>query len=389
MVQSLIARVCAISDPREAGAEYALGLREAVSAAVDYGLDTIAGEAGAVPDVLVEQARSAARNGVSLDTVLRRYLAGYTLLCDHVLSEAERTGDQNDRDLRQALRAQSAQLDRLLAVVTDAYTTEVADRHTTVERRNAERVRCLLDGDLVDAADLNYELDGWHLGLVSAGPSATRAIRELAALLDRRLLLALPGGDVVWAWLGGRHPISADDVRDRSTALLDHSVSVAVGQPAEGVDGLRLTHRQASAAFPLATSARGRLVSYFDVALVAAAWQDDVLSRSLSQMFLAPLARERDGGATLLKTLQAYLVSARNVASAASRLGVSRQTVNSRLRTIEDHIGRSLDTCGPEAETALRLWELGHPTALATISQNDQKGQSICHIGGESVARKD
>jgi hypothetical protein len=377
MVQALVARVCAISDPREAGAEYALGLREAVSAAVDYGLATFDGEAGAVPGVLVEQARSAARNGVSLDTVLRRYLAGYTLLNDYVLGEAGRDGRNDDHGLRAALRAQSVQLDRLLAVVTDAYTSEVADRHATVERRSAERVRRLLDGDLIDASELNYALEGWHLGLVAAGPFAARAIRDLAAVLDRRLLLALPGGEIVWAWLGGRQPLSADEVRESSIPLLNQDgVCIAIGQPAEGVGGLRLTHRQASAAFPLVARANDSLVSYSDVALVAAAWADDVLSWSLSQMYLAPLATERDGGASLLKTLQAYYSTARNAASAASRLGVTRQTVNSRLRTIEDHIGRSLDACASEVETALRLWELGHPTALATISLNDQKGSS-------------
>jgi PucR C-terminal helix-turn-helix domain/GGDEF-like domain len=388
MVQALTARVCAISDPREAGAEYALGLREAVAAAVDYGLATIAGEAGAVPGVLIEQAKAAARNDVSLDTVLRRYLAGYTLLCDHVLVEAEH---EDERELRHALRGQSAQLDRLLAAVTDAYTTEIADRHTTVQRRTAERVRRLLDGDLVDTADLNYELEGWHVGVVAAGPSAPKAVRELAGLLDRRLLLVLPGGEIAWAWLGARDATTVDAIQAATTFLVEggHSVQLALGQPARGLAGLRLTHRQARAAFPLTAHTKYRLVDYADVALVAAAWEDDVLSRSLSQMFLAPLAGERDGGASLLKTLQAYFAATRNVASAASRLGVSRQTVNSRLRSIEDHIGRSLDTCGPEAETALRLWELGHPTALATISQNDQKGQSICHIGGESVARRD
>ncbi len=393
MVQSLTARVCAISDPREVGPGYAHGLREAVSAGVDYGLATLAGkpQAAPIPAVLIEQARVAARNGVSLDTVLRRYLAGYTLLCDHVLLETERAGNSDDHDLRQALRAQSAQLDRLLAVVTETYMAEVADRHATSERRRAEQVRRLLNGGLVETAELDYELEGWHLGVVAGGPSASGVVRELATSLDRRLLLVLPGGEIVWAWLGGRRPISADDIRDISIPFLERgqSISIAVGQPAGGIDGLRLTHRQAKTAFPLAARTKGHLVRYSDVALVAAAWEDDLLSRSLSQMFLAPLASERDGGASLLKTLQAYLATARNAASAASRLGVSRQTVNGRLRAIEGHVGRSLDTCAPEAETALRLWELGHPTALAIWSQRDKGATAICHIAGETTVRKD
>jgi PucR C-terminal helix-turn-helix domain/GGDEF-like domain len=382
IAESLIARVCAISDPREAGPEYVVGLREAVAAALDYGLAAIAGRAptGPVPVVLVEQARAAARNGVSLDTVLRRYLAGYTLLCDHLLSEAERDGGAKDHDLRRALRAQSAQLDRLLAVVTQAYMAEVADRHGTTDRRRAEMVRQLLDGDLVDVSDLGYELDGWHLGVVAAGPSAPKAIRELAALLERSLLLALPGGETAWAWLGGRHPISAKDIRESSIPSLDrgHSITMAIGEVGEGLDGLRLTHRQAKAAFPIARRAKGGLLRYSDVAIVASAWEDDILSKSLTEMFLAPLASERDGGGSLLKTLQAYFAAGRNAASAASALGLSRQTVNSRLRAIEEKIGRPLDGCGAELETALRLWELGHPTALAW-SRGDEGQARLSH----------
>lgn len=391
IVESVTVRVFAVSDPREVGApEYVLGLREAVAAAVEYGIAALDGETHqVVPGVLVEQARAAARNGVSLDTVLRRYLAGYTLLNDHLVREAERDRDGNEHDLRQALRGQSAQLDGLLAVVADAYMAEVADRHTTTERRRADRVRDLLDGGLVDAADLDYELNGWHLGLVACGPSAPTLIRELALKLDRRLLVVLPGGDNSWAWIGGRHPISAEDLCDSAAALLKESdsIKIAVGQPAQGVEGLRLTHRQARAAFPLIGHAQGRLVSYCDVSLVAAAWGDDVLARSLSQTFLAPLAAERDGGASLLKTLQAYYATARNAASTASKLGVSRQTVNNRLRTIEYNIGRPLDTCGPETQTALRLWELGHPTALTIISQNDQNGRLVSHIASKPTAR--
>jgi hypothetical protein len=371
-----------VSDPSGVGGpDYVVGLREAVSAALDYGLAAIREEARGepVPLALLEQARAAARNGVSLDTVLRRYLAGYTLLCDQVLLEGERDPGLDGHELRRALRAQSGKLDHLLAVVTEAYMAEVTSRQATSEGRRAERVRRLLEGGLIDAAEIGYELEGWHLGVVAGGPSAARAVRELVALLDRRPLLVPAGGGTAWGWLRGREPVPVDDVRDRSVSLLERfpGVSVAVGEPAEGVDGLRLTHRQARAAFPIATHAKGRLVSYSEVAIVAAAWQDEVLARSLSRMFLAPLASERGGGAILLTTLRAYFDAARNAASAASRLSVSRQTVSTRLRAIEDHLGRPLDTCGPEAETALALWELGHPIALAVWSGRDQRQLTV------------
>jgi len=72
--------------------EYALGLRAAVAAAVEYALTGI--EQGddwpaPIPTAAIVQARRAARGGVGLDTVLRRYIAGYTLLEDFVMDAVE------------------------------------------------------------------------------------------------------------------------------------------------------------------------------------------------------------------------------------------------------------------------------------------------------------
>lgn len=69
----------------------------------------------------------------------------------------------------------------------------------------------------------------------------------------------------------------------------------------------------------------------------------------------APLADGRDGGLELRKTLRAYFTTGRNITSAASALGVSRQTVGNRLRVIEEKLGRTIESCAPEIEVALRL----------------------------------
>lgn len=109
---------------------------------------------------------------------------------------------------------------------------------------------------------------------------------------------------------------------------------------------------------PIALRQSPGLVRYTDVALLASALRDDTLAGSLEGLYLAPLAEERDGGAALRRTLRAYFMAGRNVSSAAAALGVSRQTVNSRLRAIEERIGRPLDACTAELETALRLRDL-------------------------------
>ena len=81
--------------------------------------------------------------------------------------------------------------------------------------------------------------------------------------------------------------------------------------------------------------------------------KDDVLRASVQELFLSPL-RKRDRG-VLLGTLRAYFAADRNTSSAAAALGVSRQAVAKRLRTIEERLGRPLSDRGLELEAVLRL----------------------------------
>jgi hypothetical protein len=73
-------------------AEYDAGLYAAVSEAIDYALNALeqgGGWSEPAPPAVVAQARRAARIGVSLDTVLRRYQAGHAKLVDFILEAAE------------------------------------------------------------------------------------------------------------------------------------------------------------------------------------------------------------------------------------------------------------------------------------------------------------
>jgi DNA-binding PucR family transcriptional regulator len=53
--------------------------------------------------------------------------------------------------------------------------------------------------------------------------------------------------------------------------------------------------------------------------------------------------------------LRAFLDAGCNVSAAAAALGVTRQTVASRLRVIEHQIGRPVDACLAELDLALRM----------------------------------
>jgi hypothetical protein len=355
---AMFARVQAISDPRQStDPDYAEGLRVAIATALDYGIAALERSEDRVPPIptaLLSQARLAVRSRVSLDTVLRRYFAGYTLLGDFVIEEAERAGISSGPALKRLLRAQAGVLDRLLASVSEEYKRE-SDRPSSSEERRAERIGRLLGGEPLDTSDLAYDFGGWHLGIVAAGPGATEAIGNLASPFDCRLLIVCPREGAVWAWLGSRRAFSQEGLKALDSPELPSSLSLAIGEPGEGLGGWRLTHRQAKAALPIASRLREGVVHYAEVALLASMLGDDLLVASLRQLYLAPLAEEREGGAVARETLMAYFAADRNVSSAAARLGVSRHAVARRLRAVEERIGCPLSHCYGELEAALRI----------------------------------
>jgi hypothetical protein len=340
--------------------EFMEGQREAVAAAVDYGIEAIEfGEARCreVPAIFHVQARLTARSAVSLDMMMRRYFAGYVLLGDFLMREADQSS-LNGATLQYIMRDTAAVFDRLISTIADEYQREARGLLSSPDERIAARVRALLKGELLDATDIDYEFEAWHLGALATGCEGLDVMRRLAKSLDRRLLSIQSDEGVVWAWLGGRAPVDPDDLCAALSSLGSEELCLAFGEPAHGLAGWRLTHRQAQAVLPIAKREGPGCVHYAEAGLLAALLQDDLVTTSLQERYLAPLATERDGGATFRATLRAFFASDRNVSSAAARLGVGRHTVTNRLRLIEEKIGRHLPSSGAEIEAALRLHDL-------------------------------
>ncbi len=234
----------------------------------------------------------------------------------------------------------------------------VRTRPQSVEERRVERLRGLLAGESVDTCGFDYPFEGCHVGAVARGAEARRVTDALARILGCRHLAVRRDDGLVWAWLGHRERPDLRRLNRLATARLPTGTSLALGEVAYGLAGWRRTHRQARAAFLVAARRPGSPVRYADVALLASMAQDDLLTASLHEIYLAPLREERDGGATLRETLRAWFAAGRNGASAAAALNVSRQTVTNRLQTVEDRLGRPLVACATAIEAALRLEEL-------------------------------
>lgn len=359
--EAISTRVYAISDPRQvADPAYPEGLDAALLAAIEFRLGVLeAGErqVAEVPAVLLAQARLEARDGVSLDTVLRRYFAGNALFGDGLVEEAGRAKVPSGA-LRRLLGAQATAGDRLIAAVSAEYAREAESRPRSAAERRRECVKSLLAGELVDHSELGYDLDAHHLGLMAKGEGAGELVRRLGAALDRRLLAVRREEEAIWGcWLGGRSRLESEEVlRALAEAGADGAI-VTVGEPGEGLSGWRFSHLQAKAALAVAERRGEPVLRYADVALLASIVRDDLLASSLRQLYLTPLEAMKDGGEVARGTLRAYFAAGRNVSSTAAALGVDRRTVRNRIGAVEALLGRPLGAVAADLEIALRLDE--------------------------------
>jgi PucR C-terminal helix-turn-helix domain/GGDEF-like domain len=352
-------RIYAISDPREvADPGYLHGLNEAVAAAIEYRLGVLEGgerQAPDLPAVLLAQARLDARDGVPLDTVLRRYFAGNALFGDFLVEEAERA-EVPSAALRPLLAAQATLGDRLIAAVSAEHAREGKNRPRSAAERRRQCVKALLAGELVDHSDLGYDLDAHHMAVMAKGDGAEELMRGVAQTLDRRLLAVRREEEPILAcWLGGTRPLAATEAISALVAAAPERVFVTVGEPGEGLAGWRFSHHQAKAALPVAERRGEAVLRYADVAVLASIDRDELLATSLRRLYLEPLERMRDGGRVARETLRAYFEAERNISSTAAALGVDRRTVRNRLRGIEELLGRPLTGSLADLEIALRL----------------------------------
>jgi hypothetical protein len=166
--------------------EYLHGVRGTVAASLDYiltGLEAGEGSAASVPQVVLAQARRAARQGVGVDVVLRRCVAGYVTLEDFIMQEADHSPLWTGGGVRHVLAASAALLDCLIVPITAAYSEEISQFADSGVSMNG-RGNLLHIGIAVDnrVAEGSFHGDGAIPGMF-ANPSASRP-RECLLFLD-------------------------------------------------------------------------------------------------------------------------------------------------------------------------------------------------------------
>jgi DNA-binding PucR family transcriptional regulator len=363
-----IAEPAPTSDP-----EYAAGVQEATREAVDYaiaGIQTGESLSDAIPSAVARQARRAARSGVPLETVLRRYHAGDRRLSEWMTGVAD---DIPAEALQEIARTQGLIVDKLTAGVAVEFNCELERSRQAPSQRLRERVRALLDGERDHDSALPYDFSGWHLGLIGSGPSVEDGIRQAARQADRQVL-CVPGisDDRVWVWLGGRRE---PDIRELEAALehgLPEGASVCVGEVHQGLEGWRLTHAEAQIALQIAICRPLTITRSRDVVLLSAVLRDPRLAESIVQTFIQPLESRSGRGPVLRETLRTYFGAEQNAATTANRLNVDRATVRRRLTSVETLLGLKIDTYVPQLQVALAVEELLAASQALSVGARSQ-----------------
>jgi GGDEF-like domain len=273
----------------------------------------IAVERVQAPAAALEHARRLARHGVPVNALVRAYRLGQQHMTEQVFEQLQ-TMDMPARLALTVMEAITATLfsyiDRVCEQVVDVYEKEREQWLATHNSIRVSRVREVLaarlpiDADAVSTA-IGCPLRWHHLALLMWYPAAVEAdqlarlqglVRSLGTAANAAASPLFISTDRTsgWVWLPYRSappPDVVDSVRRLLLARPDPP-NVAVGLPAAGPAGFRLSHQRAQAARDVVTARRDHtpaLVTATDPGLSAAAllggnvetardWVTDVLA---------------------------------------------------------------------------------------------------------------
>lgn len=306
------------------------------------------------------QARSAVHNGVTLSTVLARYTAAQELAWGLVLQEVQAIEDPNTRRelLVGAWTSTASLFACLVRAATEAHTAESDARRKTRRRRDDERILGLLARRPgIDLRGIDYDFDGYHLGLIASGAGAEDGLRLLAKQLGYGSWIMERENGSVWGSLASRSLISTTTVEQCFLDGPHRDVKLVGGRVERTVKGFSLTHKQAETALRVARRSAQRVTWYADVEDVALVVQDEELAQSMIAAWITPILQQHNGRA-LLNTLQTFFACTQNLTQTANALPAGLRTVERHLTCIGKLIGRPPQACAAKLELALRVYEL-------------------------------
>lgn len=338
--------------------------------------------AGASPDEIapaqlsISVAVELVHRGVELAALLRAYRLGHSMVNDAWERAANKILD--DPELRWRALAQASHffftyVDAVCVQLTQAYADERARWVRGAAAVRAEMLQALLDGERIPVARastaLRYDVTARHIGFIlwadpdEPDPGGAGALEGVAAAVAQTLgagpsLLVPVGNWVVWGWAADA---GAGDGPRPERVVLPRGVHVAVGDPADGLDGFVRTHqdaRQTRRVASLLGRRSGATVRHRNVALLALLSSDPQAATRFVEAELGPLAGPDDSMALLRATLRVYFEENASPVRTSRRLSINKNTVVYRVDKAERILGHGVLERRQEVEAALCLAEV-------------------------------
>lgn len=312
-------------------------------------------------EAALREARALAQAGADLHSLLRTYRIGQSITSDAILEETMRVVDTDQR--RMAVLKQAS--DFLYAwnnKVTESVIATYQAEHDAFFFRSQDRKRRAIVNDILrgvpsDTEHLGYNVRTEHLAVVAWGRSPEANIRALAVALEARHLTVSGTSGSHLGWLGATAIGRALDERPDAIRALPGTY-LALGEVEQGLEGFRLSHRQAWQAYRVSRVRPRDVTRYPDIALEALTLKDRQGVRDFVARELGALAEDDSRGGVLQSTLRAYFQSGQNAAATANAIHVHERTVAYRLRSIESRLGSTINARRDELGVALRLADL-------------------------------
>lgn len=336
-----------------------------------------------ISEPVLDLARTLSIRTSDVGVLLRAYRVGQRLAWREITAILNR--EVADPELRLAAMSflferLSLEIERVVDASVAVFTAERDQWLGGALARKAELVEALLRGDELDPDEVTRVLGHrlhpgqwsillWQDDSVDSAGALQRleaVVREVASLLRAPAPLTLPeGARALQAWMN-----VADEPDPQVLAAIvteaGKGVQLASGGVVPGAAGFRTSHRQAVLARRVARASQTPAVvtDYRSVAAISPFLDDPEALAELVATELGELAVRDENAERLRETALAYLRSSASASGAAAKLGVHKNTVLYRLRSIEDGLGRGLTERRLSLEVALELVDRFGPRVL-------------------------
>jgi sugar diacid utilization regulator len=288
--------------------------------------------------------------GMPLEELLRGYTAGNTVISRFV---AEECAALPSEAFAYSVEVHSRVADALIGGLSAEYGRQAALLERSAMQQRSREVERLLAEESFSDQRIGYRLDAWHVAAIVSGVRADQATRLLAEQLGCELLLLPRAAETYWAWWGAPRRTSFDKVETAARRFGD-GAAFAIGECRHGLNGFRLSHREAQTVTDVVVRVDDPVVRAADAMLPALLLRDRGVADLFVDAHLGRLKSQKDW-TTISATLSAYLDAEMASGAAAAALVVDRHTIRRRLRRIEELLERPFGVVRGELEVALRV----------------------------------